>query len=45
MTASYALDQDVAVITVENPPVNALSHATRAGHHGRAAARARPTTR
>jgi 3-hydroxyacyl-CoA dehydrogenase len=29
--ADYALNDDVAVITVNNPPVNALSHATRAG--------------
>ena len=27
----YDLDGDVAVITVDNPPVNALSHAVRAG--------------
>ena len=29
--ASYRLDGDVAVVTVDNPPVNALSHAVRAG--------------
>ncbi len=28
---TYALDQGVAVITLNNPPVNALSHALRAG--------------
>ena len=28
---SYALDGEVAVITIDNPPVNALSHAVREG--------------
>ena len=28
---SYRLDGDVAVVTVDNPPVNALSHAVRTG--------------
>ena len=29
MTASYRRDNDVAVITIENPPVNGLSYAVR----------------
>ena len=31
MTAEYKVSGDVAVITLKNPPVNGLSHATRLG--------------
>jgi 3-hydroxyacyl-CoA dehydrogenase len=31
MTAEYKVHGDVAVITMDNPPVNGLGHATRAG--------------
>jgi 3-hydroxyacyl-CoA dehydrogenase len=31
MTAEYKVDGDVAVITLNNPPVNGLGHATRKG--------------
>ncbi len=29
MTAHYSVHEDVAVITLDNPPVNGLGHATR----------------
>ncbi len=31
MSVSYALQNDLGVITIDNPPVNALSHAVRSG--------------
>ena len=31
MTADYKVHGDVAVITMNNPPVNGLAHATRVG--------------
>ena len=52
MTADYKVHGDVAVITMNNPPVNGLSHATRVGinfgaiggmHRGRSGGRAELT--
>ena len=31
MPVSYVLDGDIGIVTIDNPPVNALSHAVRAG--------------
>ncbi len=31
MPVSYALENDLGVISIGNPPVNALSHAVRSG--------------
>ena len=31
MPVSYALENDLGVISINNPPVNALSHAVRSG--------------
>ena len=43
MTAEYKVHGDVAVITLNNPPVNGLGYATRAGHHRRPGPGASPT--
>ena len=43
MSANYELRGDVAVITMDNPPVNGLGHDTRARHRRRPRAGARPT--
>ena len=31
MTATYRVQGDIAILTLNNPPVNGLGHATRAG--------------
>ena len=48
MSANYEVRGDVAVITLNNPPVNGLGYATRAGHRRRprqGAGRCRPSRR
>ncbi|GAB4148827.1 MAG: 3-hydroxyacyl-CoA dehydrogenase NAD-binding domain-containing protein [Sphingomonadales bacterium] len=46
MTVSWTLDEDVAVILIDNPPVNAASHAVRQGvMDALAAANANPAVR
>src|ERR1700761_8189055 len=43
---NYELDGDVAILTIDNPPVNALSHPVRVGlHEGLAQAVAAPAVK
>ena len=43
MSATYEVRGDVAVITLDNPPVNGLGYDTRARHRRRPRPGARPT--
>ena len=45
MTASYEVRGDVAVITLDNPPVNGLGYDDAPGHRRRRRPRRRPMRR